>query len=579
MENELRNIIGDAQKTRLSITASRLLQLDCTEYSAKEHLEIIYWLIVCGKYAEAYASIVMLKAKHLTAEQQALSYAACLRLSLQHYDVALPVEPEPKYLPHWVKTFLHIHKEVVCPIQFKMMDIAQTPRKEPFLMVEVECVACGAPVLSSARSNLIIKGDAEITDWLCPHCLAMQRTSRRALRDVLWEKFSDFFAALPVDSSGSLEDNDVGVTLLWASVLEPYAPIRFCSFRQDRVGHLCYGGVRILEQMGGSEKLTLDFYGFETKFFTANTVLANMWKRFFNSTVAAQQLYWFAHAVDMPHLAPLVQHPTYTEPHSGRYSYPLQMNFSEMQQGMRALEAMGVPRGAKIACLFVRDGDYLSSIHPTKTDAGHEYRNADINTYQKACEKLVAHGWYVLRMGATAGKEITWTSDYIIDYAKHFRSEFMDVWLWLYSDLCLGMGSGPDILFAMRSRPWLVTNAVDLFYLAILSADSLVLPKHVVRAQTQQHVSLKEYLLYEANYKSGQKNLAEGNLQYIDNTSEEIYDTVCEQLAIIEGRQCYSQEDIAIRKQYQELGSHQYDDWGAMRANFSLVFLRAEEQG
>lgn len=577
MNTELAAIIADIPQTRLSIIGNRLARFDRSNCSQAERIQILYWLIVCRKEDAALEVLHELAKEEMAAELAAQLYVAKLRCHLLEF-YPLPENENVLFLPQWVKKFNELAIDIAYATEIQGISLAHNSRKNIILSLDCVCIACKNTIITTIQSDLLPLDSEKNVQWICPHCLAAHSLNKRIIRDRLWDSFSEHFTNLPVDSHGILDDNDATLTLLLANALEPYAPIRFCSFRQDRIGHLCMGGARILEQIGGSEKLTLDFYGFETKFFTANTVLAALWKRFFNSTVAAQQLYWLAHAAGMPHLGPLVQHPNYAESHNGRYTYPLQMNFSEMQQGMRALEAMGIPRGAKIACLFVRDPAYLSTGHPEGTDANNGYRNADIDSYQKACEELAAQGWYVLRMGATVAKPITWVSDHIIDYATHFRTEFMDIWLLLHSDLCMCMGSGPDVLFAMRNRPWLLSNAVDLFYVAMLSPDSLVLPKHVVRTQTQQAVSLQEYLLHEADFESAQKNLSEGNLQYINNTSDEIYDTVCEQLAILEGTLSYSQEDIAMRKKYQKLGSYKHENLGAMRANFSLAFLHAESK-
>lgn len=575
MPSERKSIMAYAPQTLLSVTGARLCTLDFTVYTNDEKLEILRWLVVCNKDAEALVRLQQMPADALSPPQQQMLYAIQLRIHLKKRSLA-PYPEEERTGLRWVKSFKSAGEEIVYPMQLHGFNIVSAGSNKLCLALSMTCIACGATVTSTTHSDLFPHASVAGQTWLCPECLAVQSWDKRVLRDTLWDKFSAYFAILPVDAAGKLSDEDAWATLLLANVLEPYAPVRFCSFRQDRIGHLCHGGVRILEQMGGSEKLTLDFYGFETQFFTSNKVLAGLWKRFFNSTVAAQQLYWLAHTSGMSHLGPLVQHPTYTDPHSGRYIYPLHMNFFEMQQGMRALEAMGVPRGAKIACLFVRDAAYLSCEHPLGGDNKNEYRNSDIDRYQKACEELALRGWYVLRMGAAVAKPLTWTSDHIIDYATHYRTEFMDVWLLLYSDLCLSMGTGPDILYALRNRPCLLSNAVDIFYIALLSPDSLVLPKHIVHAKTQQPVSLEDYLIHDAAYESVIKNITEEKFCYIDNTSEEIYAALCEQLAVIEGTQHYSQADIAMRKKYQKLGSHRYENWGEMRANFSLVSLHAE---
>lgn len=576
MASDIDDIVFAAGQTRLSVTGARLIQLQPEKFTAQEQLEILYWLLLCGKCIEACAYVKILAAATLDARQQGRLYAACLRLSLLDSSVDMPPEPPQAYLPRWVKAHLQRGENVVYPPYVTAVSLARDSRRELCLELECTCIACSGRIKSSIRSDLVVLVNKQVSEWLCPHCLALQRTDMLVVRERLWDIYAAYFEKLPRNPDSMLEIGDAVEAILLANALEPYAPIRFCSLRQERIGHFCMAGARIVEQLAGEEKLTLDYYGFETEQYVSNTALGSIWKRFFNSSIVAQQLYWLAHSIGMRHLGPLVQHITYKNAFRGRYSYPLQLNCSEVQKGLRALELMGIPRGAKIACLFVRDASYLSSVHPVETDDGNTYRNADVDTYQKACEELAARGWYVVRMGAVASKPLAWASEHIIDYATHFRTEFMDVWLWLYCDLCMGMASGPDVLFAAEDRPWLLTNAVDLWYLGILSPNSVVLPKHVQTSATQERMSLKEYLLNEVSIDKNRENIVSQYLKFANNTEEEIYDALCEQLAILEGKHYYSKEEAELQEYYKNLASYKYENWGDMRAKFSIKFLQAE---
>ena len=92
---------------------------------------------------------------------------------------------------------------------------------------------------------------------------------------------------------------------------------------------------------------------------------------------------------------------------------------------------MGIPAGAKIACLLGRDEAYMKSFNAPATYI-MQYRNSDINTYKNAAEYLASQGWYVLRMGFVTGKAIEWENERIIDYANRYRDPFLDVYIFYH---------------------------------------------------------------------------------------------------------------------------------------------------
>lgn len=285
---------------------------------------------------------------------------------------------------------------------------------------------------------------------------------------VLQERYDrEVLARLP----WHLEENDAREALDWAKALRPLLFIRFGIIHSGPIGHLAASTINYVRERLAGLHHTLDYFFIDLALGCSNYALLDILSRMLNITPVAAQLFnreyldraaradprmaenqtrlpliAYGEYFKRPETACLSPHVFYLSKSMDNHSLAditdVRLPFTEEEEAraQRELAAMGLPEGAKLVCLHVRDQAYYGR------GDWHTLRNVDINLYRKAAEHLASSGYYVLRTGAKVAAPLEWESERIIDYATRFRSEFMDVWLFAKADLTLTSGSGPDAI-------------------------------------------------------------------------------------------------------------------------------------
>ena len=210
----------------------------------------------------------------------------------------------------------------------------------------------------------------------------------------------------------------------------------------------------------------------------------------------------------------------------------------EENRGKTLLEELGVLQGAPFICLLVRDSHYLNTYMPSVDWAYHSYRDADINSYQVAANYLAEQGYYVIRMGKFVKDPFVTHHAKVIDYANSkLRSDFMDIYLSAYCFFFISTCTGLDSVARVFRKPLLVTNLV-LADFDIWHPWQLFIPKKIMDLKTKKLLTLKEMhqLYFEMRPKKQIPQLMKKKeLCYVDNTQEEIKDSVEEMLKRLKG--------------------------------------------
>ena len=113
--------------------------------------------------------------------------------------------------------------------------------------------------------------------------------------------------------------------------------------------------------------------------------------------------------------------------------FPIHLSFTkvEMERGGELLEEMGVPRDAPFVCFHARDNAYLAHTRSSNSEVGigGDLRNASIQNFMPAIEKLTEMGYWAIRTGKIVNEPLEVGNPKIIDYPTHFQSDFMDIFL------------------------------------------------------------------------------------------------------------------------------------------------------
>lgn len=236
--------------------------------------------------------------------------------------------------------------------------------------------------------------------------------------------------------------------------------------------------------------------------------------------------------------------------------------------GRRILEAAGIPNDAWFVCLHVREAGFFGEgEHPYA-----KFRNADIRTFETAVRAIRTKGGYVVRVGdstMTPYPSKAGVFDYALNPAK---SDWMDIFLCAECRFFIGSTSGLYLVATTFGVPCVLVNWVS-FYPIPWECDNIFLPKLIRRNDTSA-AFLHFSELFEAKnrwiYCDG-RVLQEHGLHAVDNSPEEIHDTVVEMLERLDGRVDWTAGDAERIEKFRILSAG-LREIGA--AQISTKFLR-----
>jgi putative glycosyltransferase (TIGR04372 family) len=266
--------------------------------------------------------------------------------------------------------------------------------------------------------------------------------------------------------------------------------------------------------------------------------------------------------------------------------FPVHINFSneEEKKGAAGLAAMGLPKGAKFICLTVRDSAYLAAHQPDRDHSYHDYRDSDIQNYVLAAESLARLGYYVIRMGVNVHEAMKCDTKGVIDYAANgMRSDFMDIYLGAKCEFCISVGTGFDAIPLIFRRPIVYVNMVPILYLFTFRSQFLGIVKHHFDIKTKKELTLSEILARGAGHCVRASDFEAKGIYLVENSPNEICDTVIEMVQRVEGTWKSSENDNALQKRFWGLFSikafdqHRAPLHGKIYSNFGTAYLRSNE--
>lgn len=184
--------------------------------------------------------------------------------------------------------------------------------------------------------------------------------------------------------------------------------------------------------------------------------------------------------------------------------------------------------GTRIAVVHARESGF-------KAAAGGEspadaIRNARIETYIPALERLLQRGFIVVRIGDPQMTPLRHPG--IVDLATSpARTDALELWTLMNSTLFIAGDSGPFAAALLSPAPCVAVNVTNVLGGYPVRASDRYILKRVFDHERGRELTLEEMLAPE--YFAGRKDL--GRYRVIDNTPEEICDAVEEMLAVLAG--------------------------------------------
>ena len=252
-------------------------------------------------------------------------------------------------------------------------------------------------------------------------------------------------------------------------LLEPVVRLRVGELRINHIGHLAIEPELLLRQ------LCLDGAGRATRVFLAhgepaNRQLFEMWRRRLRVIEIRNRFAWRAFSS----VKPIIIHTRFDQPfpgacsgwegggrcHDVMFNAGPQLAFTpaEEARGQTELRRMGVPEGAWFVAFHARDPVYYAWLNGYRKHYATTFRDMSVETMFEAMQWIAVSGGYSIRMGAIVEHALPDLGLRTIDYATHYRSDFMDVYLCAKARFFMGSNSGLACLAQIFDVPIGLSN-------------------------------------------------------------------------------------------------------------------------
>lgn len=377
------------------------------------------------------------------------------------------------------------------------------------------------------------------------------------------------------------------VVVLASRILGPLYVVRFGAMKSDRVGHFALETeLTLAEQEVGIRprpRRGADVWYVPRP--VSNAALARIWRRAVRIWPA-----WLMAAVHRVnaatpgasrHTVP-TSSSTVLDVHTLLDEVPARVALTdgERARGAAALERLGVPRGAPIVPIILRDGAFTNAAFPGKDLSYHDYRNCDIDDLKESATYLAEQGYAVLRMGAVVEKPFVVDHPMVIDYASSGeRTEFLDVYVGAVCDFCISDGLGYASIPALFRRPNVFVSFTPFHAFYSSRTDDIGILKWMADADSGELVTLSEIVARGAVHLTSSAGYVERRLVPVANGPEDALALVQEVVARRRGTWRISAEDDALQARFwsryaSALGAQRDRLHGEFRARIGAEFLR-----
>jgi len=206
-----------------------------------------------------------------------------------------------------------------------------------------------------------------------------------------------------------------------------------------------------------------------------------------------------------------------------RRNYQPIISFPEKDKKIarQLLNTIGLNEGGWFVSLHVRESGFHSEWH--KKHPGT--RNANIDTYLKAINKIISLGGQVIRLGDNSMKKLP-KIDGLIDYAHSpVKSEMLDIYLCCECKFLIGTNSGISLIPAIFNKKSLLTNWSPIGILNGYNED-LFIPKKIINKKNNKYLTIREIYENKIDQIQFDNQYKDLNCEYEDNTDKEIYEAV-----------------------------------------------------
>jgi putative glycosyltransferase (TIGR04372 family) len=218
---------------------------------------------------------------------------------------------------------------------------------------------------------------------------------------------------------------------------------------------------------------------------------------------------------------------------------PLRVEFDRKFESSEALattldqarRSWGMAPDDWYVCLHLRDGSFYGEAR----GLGQSHRNSDVENYRAAIEYITGLGGWVIKLGAKKAPKLP-PMPHVIDYARSpYKSGLMDLSLIRGARLFIGTTSGLTNVAISFGVPAALVNCIStdaqLWHRQVrFTPKQIILQNGCAVAQTELTRSPWRWRVFDAGV------LARHGATLVDNTADEILETVREVMALATGK-------------------------------------------
>ncbi len=231
----------------------------------------------------------------------------------------------------------------------------------------------------------------------------------------------------------------------------------------------------------------------------------------------------------------------------------LKLTDKEKREAEFILKSHKIDLSKKIVCINVRDSFFLKKIFPNFDSSYHNRRDAEIDNYLEVIKYLISKDYLVIRMGKFMKKKVNFKHPNFIDYSFcEFKTDLLDVYFGYRCFMTISSGSGWDSIPYSFRKPILYTNFSSHSKLQLSSVRHMSIFK-LVKNNNNQYLNIKELLDNDLNLITNiyeEKKSLVSNLNYIENTSEDLLSAVKEFENYVNNDYKLNQEQIKYNKNF-----------------------------
>lgn len=228
----------------------------------------------------------------------------------------------------------------------------------------------------------------------------------------------------------------------------------------------------------------------------------------------------------------------------------LSFNAEEERIGTGKLKLMGVPEGMPFVCFHARDSAYLANTFPDEYMGFHDHRDSDVNNYMLAAEEMTRRGYYTIRMGAVVKEPVKTTNPMIIDYAKRYREDFMDIYLCGSCRFYLGDTAGLVTVPYIFRKPVAHVNWIPVGAMQTNNPKNLYIFKKYWLRNEQRFLTFTEIFRHDLHGLARAEQYEQAGIVPVENTPEEIIALAIEMDERLKGTWQATEEDEELQRRF-----------------------------